>query len=592
MWPLGRLKPGITYQEASAQFNSLLHALAQVHPENKGQHGRVVDITTATIGKSSKPLYLLLAAVLVLLTIGCVNIAGLLSSRGVAMQLEIAVRSALGAGRLRLLRQFAGESLLYSALGGALGVALALALLRLISTLLTASLARGSEVTLSPTVLFASLAAALCTGLLASFLPALRLSVTSASLALRAGGRSGADRQQRRLRSVFAVTEIALALILLVTAGVLFRSLAGLRNADLGFDPTHVLTTDVELSPGTFEHRNVLDNFYHPLLDRVRAIPGVQAAGLIQVVPIQSWGWNAEVTILGQPPAAPNQEHLAEIRIITPGYYATFRDRLVQGRLVDNRTDLPSSPRVTVVNETFVKRFIPNGEDPIGKVTSDGEDKVTIVGVVRDIRQNIYEPPLAQMDWPVSQIPPQRQLDVIGSMHLLLRTSGRPETIVGALRKAFHDTDAAVPFRTAETMPDIIAGALRFERLQNWLFGCFATLAAVLALVGLYGLVSQEVALSTREIGVRMALGANRRRILGLIYRRVGTLVFVGLCLGLFGTYAIGSLIAAVITTHGQQTWQTAALLASAFAAVAFLAASLPAQRATRVDPMQALRAE
>jgi predicted permease len=387
------------------------------------------------------------------------------------------------------------------------------------------------------------------------------------------------------------MTQVALALVLLITAGLVFRTLLELQHKDFGFDPDHILTAQIDLSPGSYEHRDVLADFYQPTLERVQTIPGVKSAGLIQLVPVQNWGWNSDVHIAGQPPNPPHEERLAEIRMVTPGYYAVFGDQLVRGRLLDARLDTPNAQRVTVVNEAFVKRFIPPGQDPIGKVI-DSDEKVVIVGVVRNIRQSIYDPPLAEMDWPVSQIPPEMRLLVVPSMHLVVRTAGEPESITGDLRRIFHQIDPGVPFRTPESMNHVIAEALTLQRLENWLFGTFAGLAVLLALIGLYGLISHEVELSTREIGVRMALGATRSRIFGMVYSRVGFMLACGLAAGLFATWALRTAIRAVLILNWQHDAAAVAGLVALFAAAATVSAFLPARRAATIAPMESLRSE
>ncbi len=587
---IGRLKTGVPQDRATAELNSVLNALAQVYPDTEGRRAKLLDLATFAVGKSSDTLRLLMVAVLVLLTIGCVNIAGLISARGIRMEREMAVRSALGAGRVRLIRQFLLETLIHGLTGGVLGIAMAFALLQLIRTLLVASLNRGSEIKVNLTVLSIALAVSVLTALLAGLMPAVRLSATSANLALRSGGRSGTDRQQHRVRAGFATIQIALALMLLMTAGILFQALAGLRNRDLGFKPEQILTTDIEISPASYEKRNVMSNFYTPLLERVQAMPEVTSAGLIQILPIQSWGWNSDVQIAGQPPARPNQERLAEYRLVTPGFYSVFENQLLRGRLFNARLDLPTSQRVTVVNETFVKRFIPAAEDPIGKAVMDGTAHVFIVGVVRDLRQDILQSPLAEMDIPVSQIPAEIQLPYLTSMHLVMRTKGKPELLAGPLRQVLHQIDKSIPFRAPETMNEIVAGALTFQRLENWLFGSFAALAVLLALIGLYGLISEEVQSSTRDIGVRMALGATRARIFRLVYSRVGAILIPGVVAGLLGVYAARTLIAATIATSLEGGTAAAAFVTAGFALIALIASSIPARQAATIDPMKSLR--
>ena len=592
LWTIGRLRSGVTPAVAEQEFNRVLKQLGRIYPDTAGRHARLIDLASFTTGNTSAALHLLLYAVLALLAIGCVNIAGLLFARAVQLARNVALRGALGASRVRLIREFLAETLLYAIAGGIVGVALAFALLRATSVLLIASLERGADVQLNAGVLLTSLAAATLVSALAGFFPALRLSSSPSAAALQSGARVGSGRAQHRLRFTFVVTQIALALVLLVTAGLVFRMLAGLQHAEFGFNPDHIITAEIDLSPGTYEHRDVIVDFYEPLLDRVRALATVKNAGLAQIVPIQNWGWNSDVHIVGQPPNPRNEERLAEIRMITPGYYAALNDALVRGRILDPKLDTPHSHRVTVVNEAFVKRFIPRGQDPIGQMIDSDEDKVEIVGVVRNIRQNIYDPPLAEMDWPISQIPPEMRLDVVGSMELVIETTGKPESIIPDLRAIFHQVDPTLPFRTPETMPDIISRALTFERLENWLFGTFAALAILLALLGLYGLVSHEVEQSTRDIGVRMAVGATRSQIFGLVYRHVGAMVVSGVAIGLFAIWAFKHVLRTVVPFHWRQNVLPVTAIIGLFAFMAVLAAFTPARRAATLEPMESLRTE
>ncbi|MFZ0593776.1 MAG: ABC transporter permease [Bryobacteraceae bacterium] len=592
LWTVARLKPGITLSDAQASMNRLLADYTRIYPDSKGRRMKLIDLTTFTVGNASAALRLLIYAVLALMAIGCVNVAGLLLARGVRLEREVAVRFVLGASRLSLVRQRLAESLLYAFCGAAFGTLFAYLLLNATRSLLIAALSRGADVHINLAVLAASLAISILTSVIAGLVPALRLSLESTNLALRAGSRVGTDRNQHRMRGAFVITQFALALVLVVTSGLLLQALAGLRNAGFGFNPDKMLASEIDLSSGRYENRDVVADFYMPMLERVQAVPGVKAAGLIQIVPIQSWGWNSDIGIVGQPPPPPNVERLAELRLVTSGYYAAFEDKLVRGRLLDERIDTPNSQRVAVINEAFVKKFFANGDDPIGRQLADGDDKVTIVGIVRNIRQDIFSPPLAEFDYPISQIPPNLRAIYVPSMHLVLRTSIKPEAVIGDLRRVFHEVDPTLPFRTPETMRYVIADALTFERLENWLFGSFAALAALLAIVGMYGLISHEVEMSTRDIGVRMALGATRLRIFKLIYNRVGLMLAGGVVIGLVMTWAANRLIASIVTIQPERDAVVIAILVAAFTAAAILAAYLPARRATTIDPMESLRNE
>ena len=588
---VGRLKPGVTLSQAEADMGKVLADLGRDYPFSKGRTMKLVDMGTFVLGKTTSSLRLLLGAVLALLAIGCVNVAGLLLARGVKREREMALRAAVGANRSRIIRQILTEGLVYAAFGAAGGVVLAYGLLRVIRLLLISALSRGAEVELNAPVLLAALFVTVVVTLLAALAPALRLSVADPNKALRSGGSTGVTRGQHRLRAVFVVTQLALALTLLVVSGLLLHMLGGLRDTELGFSPDRILAAEVDLSPGRYDGHDVVVDFYQPLIDKIHAIPGVQSVGTILLLPIQSYGWNSDIHVTGTPPAPANAEQLAEFRLMSPGYYDVFQDRLVRGRLLDNSLDTPTSHPVIVVNEAFVKKFIPEGRDPIG-MQLDGHDHETIVGVVKNIRQNIYEPPLAEMDYPISQVKLADSMNFLGSMQMVIRTSGDPKNIISGLRRAFHDVDPTLPFRTPETMGSVIADTLIFERLENWLFGTFAALAVLLAIVGLYGLISHEVELSTREIGVRMALGAPRERILADIYRRVAWMLGVGVAIGLLLTAAAQKYIGSVVALHLDKDAGRILGIAAALVGAGLVAALIPAHRASSIEPMEALREE
>ncbi|QNI30805.1 ABC transporter permease [Alloacidobacterium dinghuense] len=588
---VGRLRAGVSLSQAQADLSQVFDDLGRQYPDTKGRKVKLTDLETFVLGKSDSSLKLLLYAVMALLLIGCVNVAGLMLARGVKREREMALRSAVGAARARIVRQILTEALVFAVCGALGGVVLAAGLLRVIRMLLISALSRGAEVTLNVPVLLAALFVAVLVTILAALIPALRLSGTAPSMALRAGGSVGTSRGQHRLRAAFVVTQVALALALLVVSGLLTHLLGSLRNTDLGFSPDHILTAEVDLSPGRYDGRDMMADFYTPMLEKVRAIPGVEAAGIIQVLPIQNWGWNSEIHVIGTPPAPANAVTLAEDRIMTPGYYDVFKDRLVRGRLLDPTIDTRGSKPIIVVNEAFVKKFIPVGRDPIG-MQIDQDDHNTIVGVVKDIRQNIYEPPLAEMDYMASQVPPGWEQAVLNNVTLVVRTSVAPESIGPSLRKVFHDVDPTLPFRTPETMQSVIADTLIFERLENWLFGTFAALAVLLAIVGLYGLISHEVELSTRDIGVRMALGASRGRILSGIYRRVGWMLGGGVVIGLILTAFARKYISSVVEMHVDKDAGRILGLTLALIGAGLVAAFFPARRASSVEPVVALRDE
>lgn len=598
---VARLQPGVSPRQAEQDLDAIFTQLGKNDAFNAGRSVHVIDLTSWVVGDTSNALRLLLCAVLAVLVIGCVNVAGLLLARGVRREREIALRSALGARRTRIVRQLVTEALVFAACGAAGGVALAYGLLRVIRLLLIASLSRGAEASVSTPVLLAALATSVAVTVAAALIPALRLSGTAPATALKSGGAAGTGRRQHRLRAGFVVTQVALALALLVVSGLLLRMLRDLRNTDLGFSPDHLLTAEIDLPHGSYAGRDVVADFYQPLLDRVRALPGVQSAGLIQMLPGTGWGWNSEhIHIYGTEPLKNPRTDPAEIRFVSLGYYQVFHDALIEGRLADPSIDKSTTRLVCVVNEAFVKKFIPQGRDPVGMEIGDNNQTDTmpnqpnpralIVGVVKDLRQTIYRPPFPELDYNIAQIPLAESVFAIGSMNLTIRTSFDPDSLVPPLRHAFAQIDPSVPLREPQTMETVLSDVLTFERLENWLFGAFAGLAILLAVVGLYGLITHEVELSTREIGIRLALGAPRRAIVHGIFRRVTWMLGLGVAIGLAVTFAAERLISTVVDLQPGHNAGFIAALALGLAAVGLVATALPAQRASAVEPMVALR--
>jgi putative ABC transport system permease protein len=589
---IARLPAGTPTEQAQADMNRVFNDLGRAFPESKGRRVKIVSIATNIVGKTEAPLVVLIFAVLALLAIGCVNLAGLLLARGVKREREFALRAAVGAARFRIIRQMLTEMSILAFFGAMGGIILAYVLLESIRTLLIAALARGAEVHLDVAALLAALILAVLTTLVAGVGGTLRLSLIPANLALKSGGSTGSSRTQHRLRSAFIVVQMALALVLLTTSGVLLRVLAGLRGTDLGFSPDHLLASEIDLSAATYEGRDAFANFYRPLLENLQALPGVKAAGLIQVLPIQNWGWNSDIHVVGHPPNPPNQERLAETRFVSPSYFAAMGLSLIRGRFLDDSVETRTSPAVVVVNEAFVKKFFAPNEAAIGQYVEGWIGKVPIVGVVRSIRQNVYEEPRAEMDCSITQIPAKDLMQAVSTMSLIVRTTGDPQSVVGDLRRVYHNLDPGLPLREPLTMRQVVADVLVLERLENWLFGTFAGLAVLLAIVGLYGAISHEVELSTREIGVRIALGATRPTVFASIYRRVALMLSAGVILGLLLTAAVTQLISAMVPLHAQKDIGVILGLAIGLFAVGVLAVVSPACRAARVDPIVTLRYE
>jgi putative ABC transport system permease protein len=593
---IGRLKPGVTRQQAQADLSGVLANLGRAYPDtDAGRKVKLISLTDSVEGDVTGALWTLSAAVLAVLLIACVNVAGLLLARGVKREREIALRAAVGANRGRLVRQVLTESLLLAGLGAAGGAFLSWLLLSAMRTFLIHALARGAEVHIDVLVLLAALALSVTASVAASLYPSLRLSRTAPNQALRSGGAAGTSRAHHRLRSVFIVSQVALSLVLLVVAGVLLREVAGYRNTGLGFDASHILAAEIDLSPGRYANHNVWADFYQPMLDRVSHLPGVRAAGVVNLAPIQGWGWNSEIHITGQPPTPPNENTLAEDRYVSPGYFDALGIHLIQGRMLSPSLDVSTNKAATVVvNQAFVKKFMPAGLNPVGQHIDDSDkadEKSQIAGEVTNVRQDLMQPPMPELDYLYTELPPKFSAILMRS-NLVVSTYGDPQSVIPALRDVFHQIDPALPFRAPETMGEIVAGQLVMQRMETWLFGIFASLAVLLAVVGLYGLISHEVEMGTRDIGIRMALGATRSEVFALILRRVAILLAVGIVTGLGLTVAAKRLIASVAIIHFAHQVGLLALLVLVLAAAGFLAAVLPMQRAASTEPMEALRTE
>jgi predicted permease len=594
---VGRLKDGVALAQAQADITQVFHNIARAYPGT--DEGRTVHLhlLEQSVNEYTRgPLWTLLGAVLAVLAIGCVNIAGLLLARGLQRQREMAMRTAIGAGRARLIRQVLTEALALAALGAAGGVLLAWAMLEGMRTFLIHALARGADIELNWTVLGAAIAASVLASVVSALYPALRMAKVDPNQALKSGGGAGISRGQHRLRAVFVVTQVALTLVLLVVSSLLIRMVMRYSHEDFGFNPAQVLTAEINLSPARYQGRDVIADFYQPLFDRVGNLPGVRAVGAINLVPIREWGSNSDIHIAGQPPTPPNREALAENRFVSTGYFNVFQIPQRVGRALSPTFDKPENPGSSVVvNDAFVKKFIPPGLDPTIQRIQDSdkeEDWTRIVGVTGNIRQDIYQPPMAERDWLMNELSLKDRISYLSSMNLVMRIDGDPAQLIPALRKVIHDIDPTVPFKEPQTMTQIVAQELTFERMESWLFGIFGGLALALALVGLYGLVSHEVEQARRDIGVRMALGASRNRILAMVMRRVSWMLTAGTVVGLGLTLLVRKTIDMVIYFEAQKEAAGVIELALLLIAAGLIAALIPAVRAASIEPMQALRTE
>ena len=601
MRTVGLIKAGVSMEQAQADITRVMANLAQSYPQQENGHTATLIPLAAEAngfgsdGKMKGPIRTLALAVLALLGIACVNVAGLLLARGVKREREIALRAAVGATRRRLIRQMVNESLVLSAAGLGGGVLMSWVLLKGMNVFLVNAMARGSDVALNMKVVAVALGISTLTSVLASLAPAIRLSGTDPNHALRTGSGSGTARGQHRLRSGFVITQVALSLVLLVVSGLLLRNLQALFKTDLGFDQKRILSVNIDLSRGRYQDRDPLPAFYQPLLERVSHLPGVQAAGLIDLLPIVEWGDGYDIHITGQPPYPKDVPMGAETRNVSQGYFAAMGIQLARGRLLSPALDRADNPAAKmVVNEAFRRKFFSGGDDPVGAHIDDDpkpELKSSIVGVVTDIRQDIQEKAMPEMDWLIDAIPPKNRLDSLRNMFLMVRTDGDPKAPIPSLRAALHDTDSSVPFR-AQTMEDVVTDELTFERMESWLFGIFAAFALLLAVIGLYGLISHEVELRTREIGIRMALGSTRGSVMVQVLRRVALLVLSGTAIGWVLTLAANKLLRSIVEIHAAQDFGLLVGVTAGMAVVGILTSIGPAREAASVEPMHALRTD
>lgn len=595
---LGRMKPGVTVAKANADINHVFEEMGRQFPdEDKGKTAQVIPILDALHmnqqGNSDRPtVWLLLAAVFAVLLIACTNVAGLLLARGLLREREMAVRAALGANRRRLAWQTLTESILLGLGGGAAGILLARWLLAAMQQFLEKAFYRGGDVHLDLPVLAATFALSLLASVAAGMVPAWRAARMDPNQALKAGGNAGTTRHQHRLRSGFVVVQVALSLMLLICSGLLLLGLRATLRTDLGFNPKNLLTLEVDIPDGDYQGRGFVQSLVQPLEARVLAIPGVTAVGSNDLLPILQTGSNSDLAIVGKPVDRIDQQRLTEMRFVTPGYFAAMQLPILRGRDFTPQDTAKSQP-VAIVNDAWVKEFLDRKEDPLQRAFAGdpGTPATAIVGVARSGRQSITQPPTPEADFPFTQLPAAWKA-FIPQFYLFIRTAVPATSITPQLQRALYDVAPNVAFRTPETMEDVLADALVTGRMLSWLFGLFAALALSLTAIGIYGLLSQQVASSTRDIGVRMALGATRQGIVRLILSRISRLLIAGLGLGLAATFLLGRALASILTIHPGNAGPAVAGITLLLALLGLAAAYVPARRAANIDPMRALRSE
>ncbi len=585
---LGRLKPERTLDQAKEEMATIARRLEQQYPDQqKNRTIQLVPLQEDNVRLIRPALFLLLAAVGLVLLIACTNVANLLLARAASRRSEIAIRAALGAKRGRLVRQFLTESVLLSLLGGLCGLLLAKWGTDVLVSMATGYLPAMTEISLDWRVMGFTLGLSLLTGMIFGMAPAMHISKTDLQDAIKDGGIRGASRRGSWLRGLLVVAEVAAALILLVGAGLLLKSFLHLLRVNPGFRTENVLTMRISLPDGKYKSADTIAGFYRQLLDRVAPLPGVEASGVINLLPVLQAGYNGEFEIVGQEPDVSGKPPLVEIRAVSPDYFRALGVPLVNGRTFTARDQQGSEP-VAIVNEAFAQRLIPN-QNPLGKYIKDDEGPgIKIVGVVGDVKQfGLIAPTIPELYTPYTQPPGPGATQ---TMTLVVRTFGDPEALGPALRKEVLSVDPAQPVYEVQTMQAVIGKAVSYQRLNMQLLGIFATLAMILAVIGIYSVMSYQVSQHTHEIGIRMALGAQPWHVLRLILREGLALTLIGVVLGVAGAFALTRLLANLlfgVTASDPLTYVIVSLL---LIFVALLACILPARRATKVDPLIALR--
>lgn len=584
----GRLKPSVTLAQARADMDLVANRLTETDPENKGWGVEVYPLQEIMVGKSRTVLLVLLGAVGLVLLIACANIANLLLARAAARSREFAIRAALGAGRGQIVRQLLVESLLLAGLGGVTGLALGQGALTLLIRFSPPDLPRLWEgISLDGTTLAFTLGVTLVTGVVFGLAPALQTAHSALSSDLNDSSRgSSASHQRRRIRAGLVVGEMAISLILLVGAGLLIRSFGQLLSQPLGFVPEHVVTMDFGLPDKTYPDRADKIRFFDQLLAQTRALPGVESAALVLGLPFDGQASSLSVSIFGAPPPAPGEAVSAGYSQISSGYFHTLKTPLRQGRDF-NGQDRVGVQEVVIVNDSFVKNF-KLGDQVLGRHLSlgDGATNAVIVGVVPDLRRvDVASAPQGEIYRAASQ-------NNWGSMSLVIRTRREPGDMTRTLRSVVDGLDKSLPIAHPRSLTELVAGTLAERQLSVRLLAGFAGVALLLAAVGLYGVLAFNVTQRRREIGIRMALGAQRADVLRLILHHGMALVVVGMVIGLLGALGLARLLGSLLYEVKPHDPMTFALVPLVLAAVALLACWLPARRAARVDPMVALRSE
>jgi predicted permease len=591
---VAKLKRGVSVSQAQADVDIMASRIRERFHRDHTFTISVVPILEQVVGNMRRSVLVLFGAVGLVLLIACANVANLLLARAAGRQKEVAIRTALGAGWTRLVRQLLTESILLGLLGGAAGLLIAAGALYVVRTVNPGNIPRVADIAINPTVLCFTLAIAILTGVVFGLVPAFRAAKVDLNAALKSGGRTshvggGLSVSRDRLRGLLVTAELAISLMLLVGAGLLIRSFIRLLGVSPGFNPDHVMSINLELDDPKYEKDAAARlRFFDDLLPRIRALPGVISAGGTRVLPLTNevnWG---RIVVEGYVPPANQPEVQVDRRAVTPGYFETMQIPLLEGRLFAE-TDRDKTQPVAVVDEKMADFYWPHA-NPLGQhLKLDDDPKVpwmTVVGVVGVVKQYGLDTDTRMVVYfSYAQYPP-------GGMYLVARTSPDPASLTSAMTEAVHSVDSNVPVFEANTMPELLHRSLARRRFAMLMLGAFAGFALILAAVGVYGVMSYLVTQGTRDIAIRMALGAQQRDILGLVFVQGMGMAAIGVVAGLAGAFSLSRVVASLLYGVNATDALTFGGVAVLLSLVALGACYIPAIRAMRVDPLVALRYE
>jgi putative ABC transport system permease protein len=585
---MARLKPGVTMADAQADVSVIAARIREKDKRDRTFTISVVPLLESVVGNVRRAVLVLLGSVALVLLIACANVANLLLSRATGRQKEVAIRTALGAGWQRLVRQLLLESVMLGVMGGALGLLIAQASLFVLRTVNPGNIPRLDAITIDGAVLAFTFAVSVTTGIVFGLAPALRAVRADLNTSLKAGGRNtpgdgGFGTGRRRLRSLLVVSEVALSLMLLIGAGLLVRSFVRLQSVSPGFTPDNVISMRLGASGRQFPNREAAIEFYRQIGDRIARVPGVKVRGAVTSLPFtSSVGWGS-INVEGFTPQ-PGQELQVDQRAVTPDYFRTMEVPLIKGRYFTDFDAMPNAEPVVIIDDKFAQRFWPN-EDPIGKhLWGDPKRPMAIVGVVGTVKQYgldidgrivFYRPSLGLLQYQVART-----------------SSGDPAAAASAIASAIREVDPTIPVYDVRTMTDRMKDSMARQRFSTIMLGAFAVFALLLAAIGVYGVMSYLVTQGTHDIGVRMALGAQRRNIVWMVVRQGMELTGIGIATGLLGAAALTRVMASLLFGVGATDMVTFAAVPVILASIALVASYLPARRATQVDPVVALRDE